>query len=657
MKEINNSFKHLGNIRYAMRIVVNGNRYQSSNTSASPMWELEMYFKYSQLIEELRSQLCDGSNNNANGLQQYRNHQTTLEGFMVSTSKSVDSPIGTELKAGFNEARDRYLSSLTVSVRSKSDRRSHLNKWRDALRAIEIKAKVTPKPQLKQFNIALQQAMASLNMSQAELVAQANIPRSVVYHWLIGTKPNSRSLASIHRAELALGMNRDDLVNLVTNRSQLDGTIAPKKIEYRQRSSIRMTQRYSLLESEISPTFLDEWNDLFSYKTSEWVTLNRSKKGVWRLKATEKNGSLSKFACREGEGSASAHMLWLQMLSFMGFLRLAKIKGGWGLSTEEVQTLAWYAHPGAVQAYLEFVRIRSNGIRHSTHRRIAGDVISLTATTGFLWQQPTYMLKIPKNHVIPDMDWAAMCTNAAKVARRWKDISVEKSRRPEEPIAALLALSSPLDPLLRAIRHLDSEAAAMPTGGKAQARFKRDALLLAFLISNPLRALNLKIMKFSNDGTQHLYKTAGNQMRVRFSAQEMKTGKAYDVKIAGWLIDRIDEYLNNYRDVLLDGQQSDYFFVSSSGKSGKWESLSAQVYKITQRLIPETPGFGPHAVRHLVATDWLRQHPNDYLTLASLLNDRLETVLANYCHIKRDDCFDVYEKYLLEVINKSGNKI
>jgi hypothetical protein len=45
----------------------------------------------------------------------------------------------------------------------------------------------------------------------------------------------------------------------------------------------------------------------------------------------------------------------------------------------------------------------------------------------------------------------------------------------------------------------------------------------------------------------------------------------------------------------------------------------------------------PHAFRYVIATDHLRRHPGDYLTVATLLHDKLETVLKNYGHLRVED--------------------
>ncbi|MBQ5942252.1 hypothetical protein J8847_19725, partial [Massilia sp. AB1] len=81
---------------------------------------------------------------------------------------------------------------------------------------------------------------------------------------------------------------------------------------------------------------------------------------------------------------------------------------------------------------------------------------------------------------------------------------------------------------------------------------------------------------------------------------------------------------------------------------GLWKGISKTILRLTRRYIPGSPGFGPHAVRHLVATTWLRKNPGDFLTVAELLNDSLKTVLENYAHLRRDDSFARYEAQIAQ---------
>jgi hypothetical protein len=55
------------------------------------------------------------------------------------------------------------------------------------------------------------------------------------------------------------------------------------------------------------------------------------------------------------------------------------------------------------------------------------------------------------------------------------------------------------------------------------------------------------------------------------------------------------------------------------------------------KISPDIRGFRTHAFRHIIATTWLNAHPNDFLTVALILHDCLETVMQNYAHLKTKD--------------------
>jgi hypothetical protein len=540
---------------------------------------------------------------------------------------------------------------LGLSERTKADRRTHINKWKNIADAIESKARGTAKP-LKSFNIALRDALVASNMSKTAFIRETAISKSVLSKWLSGAQPNQRTISAIHRAENTLGLSRGELTNLIRSEdksltSDYVGTIA-----YRTRLAVAIKNPFKLRTEEVSPELLKEWKDLFRYKTAVIVSLKRTNNAIWRLKPIEKCTKTLQEACMNNLTSPSGSIMWMGIKNYLGFLRLPIDEGGYGLDLNEIQTIAWFAHPDALNAYLEFLKSRSGGISHGSHKRICAETICLlNYESGYLGQQPEFMKKLKASSIPSGMDWKMMCAKTSAIAKLWKNQSKDKSRSTEEPIAALLALPYALNPIFKAIKQLDTQAAGMPSGGMVQARLKRDALLLAFLVSNPLRVLNFKIMTWLPDNTGNLYKDGNTSWRLRFDATDMKTKKPYNVKIAGWLVNRLEAYIEEYRNTLLESRQSNCLFIASKETNAvKWELLDRHIQKLTKKLVPESPGFGAHAFRHLVATDWLRKNPNDFLTVAELLNDRLETVIAHYAHLKKDQSFDRYENYVLGVM-------
>jgi integrase len=185
-----------------------------------------------------------------------------------------------------------------------------------------------------------------------------------------------------------------------------------------------------------------------------------------------------------------------------------------------------------------------------------------------------------------------------------------------------------LKSILEAIDRMDIAAAQCLPGSIMEASHKRNALLFAFLLSNPLRGRSITSLTWITDGLGSLRGSPAKGWRISLTAEQLKNGnskhgKRYDVKVADWIKTRLDAYIEEYRSTLLRGKESRYLFVGDK-KGGIWNGVGATVRKVSRKYIPGCPGFGPHSFRHLVATDGLRRYPGDYLTVAELLGDRIE---------------------------------
>ncbi|MNY61287.1 hypothetical protein D3C86_1979510 [compost metagenome] len=65
---------------------------------------------------------------------------------------------------------------------------------------------------------------------------------------------------------------------------------------------------------------------------------------------------------------------------------------------------------------------------------------------------------------------------------------------------------------------------------------------------------------------------------------------------------------------------------------------------MARNFIPEVRRLRVHALRHIVATDFLRRNPGKYTLLAGLLHDTLATVLKTYAHGKTESAFRAHEE-------------
>lgn len=110
-----------------------------------------------------------------------------------------------------------------------------------------------------------------------------------------------------------------------------------------------------------------------------------------------------------------------------------------------------------------------------------------------------------------------------------------------------------------------------------------------------------------------------------------------------------------HRPRLVGAGECDYVFrpISTSRLSAKKPDepvtisfLSRNVYRVSQRYIPDCPGFSMHAFRHLSATEYVKNTPAGYAVAAAVLHDREETVSAAYSWVAPADKIIFWNQYI-----------
>jgi integrase len=403
---------------------------------------------------------------------------------------------------------------------------------------------------------------------------------------------------------------------------------------------------------------MDEWNNYFNYKTkTRPANLRRHKNGRWSLSHPGKTSVISNAVnTKNGMVCATAQICWGQFSSFFGFLTLSESLGGYGLPTDTQISMAWLAVPEAIDAYLEFCTRRSMNIKHGGQKKFGSEISKLTnPITGYLYQQPEFEMKLPDSAKV-SRGWQEMCTEAHEIAKEWISDSKGKSRDPKSDLSYFLSQPYPLEPIFRVMKKLREEANCAPRGSTDEAIARRDELILAMLIANPLRAKNLMTMEYSDTNTGELTKAADGRWRVSISGQLFKNksrvgNQKYDVPLPKWVSDLVSDYVLYYRPVFIrDIKDPGYLFLSRVG-GGRFDHFGRRVFVVTRRYLPESGGISPHGFRHLVATDWLTKYPNDFITVAELLNDTIEVVMASYVHLKKEVSFARYEDHVCQMMS------
>jgi integrase len=154
----------------------------------------------------------------------------------------------------------------------------------------------------------------------------------------------------------------------------------------------------------------------------------------------------------------------------------------------------------------------------------------------------------------------------------------------------------------------------------------------------------------------------------QFKNERGAAAEPYIVRIPQRLWPLLDQYTTEWRPRLRGADTSDRLFLPSSlgladgervdltqnaGLQSNW--MGQLVTKLTRAYIDKCPGFGPHAFRHIIATDYLKVHPNGHVAAAAILHDTVATVLRDYAHLRVADSYEFYAAHYSEMFGESGS--
>lgn len=314
--------------------------------------------------------------------------------------------------------------------------------------------------------------------------------------------------------------------------------------------------------------------------------------------------------------------------------------------------------------------------------------------TGFLRQQPVYGGRLPRPVPPHEWDdWCETnherLLQFRRSIRKSKNRPVSVSRDPFAGVRSIIRdREHPLEALLEMtanMRRLGPQKAGGSRDGYAV--FMRDLTFGEFVASYPMRVENFTGLTWvPNDPADlfdpekryvktreesHLYQKSDGGFWIRFSSKEVKNGQPIDVPVAKSVNGTLLDYLLKHRPVLNDAVKRairrrrgadglppltpeeelsidtcPFVFRPSpfavqrlspgvfAGYKGIEQmsnvALSEALYRMTQRYIPDCIGFHAHSVRHLVASEYIKNHPNGLAEAAAALNISIETVERHY---------------------------
>ncbi|WP_158238575.1 tyrosine-type recombinase/integrase [Pollutimonas subterranea] len=618
---------------------------------------------YSQLQEAHRDRL--NTEKGEVSEQVLRNHTSVLKSFLVFCNKTMENRVGREFTFDFIKQVSAYGELAgTHNRKTAADKVSILRAWKKTVDLATRVAKLKPVAGPSLFHKELRAAIAMSGQTTPDITKAIHTAPLTIQGWLNGEFPFKRGLPALRRLEAHLGLERGHLESkLEYPRKDLNVTIQQSGDKYMERMRANRQDPFYLKSGAFTPELTAEWFALMRYKTAEHtVGLRRTARGVWRALPIDKVGADlgSNKLCHPAPGLAcpSAERNLLTVRSYLGFLAKSRSENvatsGLGLPDDHVQTLGMLVIPEFVNAFFEFMKARSGNIVHNGHNNVAGAICNLTRPDdGYLWQQPAFLAKVET--YAKGRSWRELCDETYRLCKSWQQASLgKKSRDPRAPLLTLLSLADPLGPFKNAIKKLDMAAARCAPGSAFQATYKRDALLLALALSNPLRHRTLTITKYVAPGVvseyeTNLFQTEKGSWRLQFFSGDFKNDRSkqieYDAPLPQALSKRIEEYLAEYRPVLVRrNPTAPWVFPNLHGN--KHKDVGQLIATIAQNYIPEVGRLRMHALRHIVATDFLNRNPGQYTVIASLLHDNLETVLKHYAHRKVESAFKAHEEHL-----------
>jgi hypothetical protein len=115
----------------------------------------------------------------------------------------------------------------------------------------------------------------------------------------------------------------------------------------------------------------------------------------------------------------------------------------------------------------------------------------------------------------------------------------------------------------------------------------------------------------------------------RFTKEENKTGKLIFCVLPKPLVQPLEDFLANWRPILLNGKNAQTLFVNCNGKEMSSKTFAFMIYEVTLRFGGKR--MNPHIFRDVFAFAYLKKCPRDFINLSIMLwHSSITTTMENY---------------------------
>lgn len=584
--------------------------------------------------------------------QALKNRLSALQQVMRLNGRAPNDCAYADLVTNLSQTLNKIASDASLSESRRRDLRSHA-RWLSQQFAAQSPGRAnhpSPRPESK-FTSALNDAFKASGLNKSQVAKRAQLSLVTFSDWLRGRQPRAETIDRIALVESTLGITAGSLSRHV--RILSPGGSPDPCYAYRKQVRERQQAHYRARCEKLSPLLVSEWKDFLRTRTNGPIHPSLPRSG-WTLKGLDKTRvKANVLNSLDGRVSPSADVISRHLLGVVGWLCLPKAAGGRGYAIQNITTIAWLCVPQVVDGYLKFISERAGKVNNAPVN-FAGFVASMCALDyGYFRLHPKLLSRLPPSLFSPYSAPEKLIETTLTLAQGWR---VRYEGRSRDPKLALRSFTDPdgniLKPLWRGVQSLDEAATRLPTHSPLRATKKRDALLLALLLSVPLRAETWATIQIGSFQDDVLYLgSEGYRLRVtNVKNRRVRDGQSIDVRVPEFLAKRIDDYLTCHRSILIrNGKTSRFLFVNQKNPEMPWATINSHVINVTRRHVPSCPGIGTHAFRHSVATEYLRRHRGEHATVARLLMVDLQTVLTHYDQNPDDYAFDLHAADLYAV--------
>jgi len=171
---------------------------------------------------------------------------------------------------------------------------------------------------------------------------------------------------------------------------------------------------------------------------------------------------------------------------------------------------------------------------------------------------------------------------------------------------------------------------------RAAERF-RDALLVAFLATRPVRLANLTAIEL----VKQLSKRA-DVYWCKFTGAEMKDGRPLEFPLPRALTHWLDLYLAVHRPLLLRGTQNPRLWITIRSTSACYNTIYCRVTRVTRKLIGRS--INPHLFRDCVATFIEEVAPEQVMIIARILGH--STLATSEAYYNQAGMLSAHKRYM-----------